>query len=43
MNSIILNLIVDDLTNDKILKYNDIKDYIKDIINLNKNEIILLF
>ena len=36
MNSIILNLIVDDLTNDKILKYNDIKDYIKDIINLNK-------
>lgn len=36
MNFIILNLIVDDFTNNKILKYNDIKDYIKDINNLNK-------
>lgn len=36
MNSIILNLIVDDFTNNKIFEYNNIIDLIKDINNLNK-------
>lgn len=36
INSIILNLIVDDVTNNQILEYNNIIDYIKDINSLNK-------
>lgn len=36
INSIILNLIVDDAKNNKLFEYNNIIDLIKDINNLNK-------